>query len=99
MEKIKAYIVVVLYVALTLAGIYVKKRIARVILWILSVPFFLIGVLALLQGGLAEHMTSAQLFYTCLITFAPGTGCIIGEFKIASTKKNKKESTQRSSAP
>jgi len=65
-------------VALTLAGVMAREFMARAIAWVFSIPPFLIGLLALLQGGIVEPFSKRQLLVFCSIAFMPLVGCLVG---------------------
>jgi hypothetical protein len=52
-------VIVVLVFLLGTAAVFVPQRWVRVILWTISLPFLCAGILALIQGGIAEHFFSA----------------------------------------
>ena len=65
-------------VTVGIVGIVAKDTWFRVIAWILSVPCCCLGLMALLQGGLAEKTSASILTWFCIIAFWPILGCTIG---------------------
>ena len=73
--------VVIIYSVIGLVGIgglFARSGLARVLLWVLAVPFFLLGMLILLQGGIAEPMSAREILIACSILFWPAMGCTVG---------------------
>jgi len=71
---------VIILVAIAIAGLVVRRLVARIICWTLAVPPLAIGSLALWQGGIAEPFSPMQMLIFCSLAFLPAVGCGIGQF-------------------
>jgi len=65
-------------IVLGIAAIFARLLWFRILLWILAVPFFLLGLLAIVQGGIADAMSPQQMLKWCALMFWPMIGCIAG---------------------
>jgi len=75
-----------------IVGIFARSLRLRILLWILSIPYAFIGIMALLLGGIAEPFNPDQMKLFCVIVFWPAIGCTIGQIIIVlySMKKKKR---------
>lgn len=64
---------------LGLAGVIMRVRLGRTIVWLLSLAVSMVGLLALGQGGIAEPFSQTQMWSFCAVTFWPVLGCAVGE--------------------
>ena len=87
MQNMNTIAIMAAIAGVAIGGILVRRRWIRIILWVLSLPSLGIGILALIQGGIAEPFTPAYMTVFCASTFAPIVGCVTGEVIIFITKK------------
>ena len=73
-------------IALGIAGITERRYSLRIVLWIISLPLHGIGILALIQGGIADPLTKKQMVMLCILTLWPAIGCSIGQFRLMTSK-------------
>jgi hypothetical protein len=72
-------LVLALIVLTGLIGLFARQVCVRGVLWLLAVPPFLVGLLGLGQGGIAEPFTPKMMAVFCAFAFWPAFGCMIGE--------------------
>jgi hypothetical protein len=54
----------------------------RFVFWVLATPPFLVGMLGLLQGGIAEPFRGNQMLVFCSMMFFPIVGCALGSIRL-----------------
>ena len=88
------YLIIIIILLLGIAGILLKDRLLRNIVWLISLIPLAIGFFALFQGGIAEPFSAKFMTIYCLVAFWPVAGCISGEILILKEKSKINSSSE-----
>ena len=80
------YLIIIIIFFLGIAGILLKARLLRNIVWLVSLFPLGIGFFALFQGGTAEPFSTKFMTIYCSVAFWPTAGCLLGEIFILKAK-------------
>ena len=81
MDSTLAVIIGVL-VGIGIGGFLLDGMWWRFVFWVLATPPFLVGMLGLIQGGIAEPFRGHQMLAFCSMMFCPIVGCTLGSIRL-----------------
>jgi MFS family permease len=86
-------IIIGVLVAVGIGGLIAEGLRWRFAFWVMATPPFLVGMLGLIQGGIAEPFRGHQMLAFCSMMFCPIVGCALGSLRLR--RRRRPESTAK----